>query len=287
MKPEYDKLSDMFAPAKETGLTMSEQQDMWQSLKSYAEFHPAKRLQKNTVLRHSALSWAYATFAGLLLFVGTGYAAQDSLPGEPLYVIKVEVMEPLLGNLETSEDQKLAYQVSLLERRLEEIQLLEEEGKTEQEITNFSSQYIEEHVTNLLAVVSDDTDMSIPEEAVVRTLNRAKGITRAYEVVSNKEQDNLSEAASVDVFKKLDERYNTEVETFATNHPAEAVTYITTIIDEFDDTNFASSTESLQETARVELHEVSEALQGGSIKEALEAVSELQEEVIFTEYLKE
>lgn len=283
MKQDSDNLEHLFAPSKTVALSASEHQELWESLKAYAEFHPAKQPSKKSFFAHSLYRFASVSVAGLTLFVGTAYAAQTSLPGDTLYPIKVEVVEPLLGTLETSEADKLAYQVALLERRLDEVQQLEVVAAEEPEVTSISSEYIEEHVSDLLEVVAMDSDESLGEELVLETLTRAKGIARAHDVIHDSITSNSADIPSV---AKIDAAYETEATSFAEEHPAEALTYIESILDDFDEATATSTTDTPSEVTPEKLSEVADALKEGSIDEALSSASELQEELIVSEYLE-
>jgi hypothetical protein len=210
-----------------------------------------------------------------------GYAAQNSLPGDSLYTLKVEVIEPLAGTLETTEAEKLAYQISLLERRLEEVKLLQEENPDSVAI---STEYVDEHVESILAVVSEDTDASLPEDLVLETLVKAKGITRAHEIL-NEEQTIAS--TTQEPIDKLDVAYEATADSFAEEHPSDALTYLDSILEEFDTADNASSTTPMTETTKTDLDDVAAALEEGSIDEALSSASSIQEELLVTEYLSE
>lgn len=73
-------------------------------------------------------------FALVLVFgVGTSYAAIGSLPGEPLYAIKVRVAEPLRSALTTSPVEKAEWEASRIAKRLEEAEVLVAEGRLDSE----------------------------------------------------------------------------------------------------------------------------------------------------------
>lgn len=73
---------------------------------------------------------AYASaFALVLIFgVSTSYAAQNSLPGDVLYPVKVNVNEQVQGVLAVSEVEKADWSSMLAERRLEEAEALAAQG---------------------------------------------------------------------------------------------------------------------------------------------------------------
>lgn len=76
------------------------------------------------------LQFAGATF-GLLLLAGTGtaFAAENSLPGEPLYGVKVNVEEPIAGAFATSPQEQANWSAQLAARRLSEAETLAVQNK--------------------------------------------------------------------------------------------------------------------------------------------------------------
>jgi hypothetical protein len=64
----------------------------------------------------------------LVVGIGTSYAAEVALPGDPLYAIKVGVTEPIKGVLNVSPVAKAEWDTELLSRRLEEAATLAAQG---------------------------------------------------------------------------------------------------------------------------------------------------------------
>ncbi len=64
----------------------------------------------------------------LVVGVGTSYAAENALPGDPLYAIKVGFTEPIQGVLSVSPVAKAEWDTELLSRRLEEAATLAASG---------------------------------------------------------------------------------------------------------------------------------------------------------------
>jgi len=80
------------------------------------------------------LSWVSAFAFVLFLSGGVAIAAQDSLPDTPLYAVKVAVTEPLARLVRPTETAKLAYDISLLERRIDEAVILAETGRLTEKV---------------------------------------------------------------------------------------------------------------------------------------------------------
>ncbi len=105
------------------------------------QFQPARR---------SAMIWA-VVFAVVAVFVGGGgvvYAAQDALPGEPLYPVKETVEEVQLLLADPVEDVQL--HLDFAARRLEEAQQLMQEGQVDLAVE--AMEMAEEHWQAALAV---------------------------------------------------------------------------------------------------------------------------------------
>lgn len=65
----------------------------------------------------------------VLLCSGTVFAAQNSLPGNIFYPMKVNVVEPVLGALIPGEEKKAEYQSGIATERLTEAETLAEQGQ--------------------------------------------------------------------------------------------------------------------------------------------------------------
>lgn len=65
----------------------------------------------------------------LVVGIGTSYAAEAALPGDPLYAVKVGITEPIQGVLAVSPVAKAEWDTELLSRRLEEAATLAAKGQ--------------------------------------------------------------------------------------------------------------------------------------------------------------
>lgn len=69
------------------------------------------------------LTWA--GLAGSVMFGGVAFASTDSLPGDMLYPVKTQIVEPLGRVVRLSDQSRFDYEVSLLQERMEEIETLQ------------------------------------------------------------------------------------------------------------------------------------------------------------------
>ncbi len=83
-------------------------------------------------IRSQVLRWAGA-FALAIFILGTGavYASQSSLPGTPLYPVKIASEKVALGLAPTGQI-KTAVATSMIDRRADEVNKLHQEGTTEE-----------------------------------------------------------------------------------------------------------------------------------------------------------
>jgi hypothetical protein len=86
----------------------------------------------------------------------TTFAAEGSLPGDPLYLLKVNVIEPVRGLLAVSTEAKTAWRVSVAEARLNEVEALAstqrltiDEGKRSRERFDSSLQAVQSNIEKL------------------------------------------------------------------------------------------------------------------------------------------
>jgi len=134
--------------AEKTRLKASEREVIRERVLSYMEYHPLPK--KHDILNTSSTrvgggefiyfpktSLRVKLFAGafaLVLIVGVPLAAERSVPGDVLYLVKTGVNEGIRTQLATSPYEKVALETKLMERRIGEARLLASEGKLTEEV---------------------------------------------------------------------------------------------------------------------------------------------------------
>jgi hypothetical protein len=263
---------------------------------------------KTTLLEHAAetlkhdvcaipspwTSWVTrgaVSFASLLIvFVGTAYASQGSLPGEPLYAIKVHVLEDAIALTKLDPQERAEYDVSLMERRLDELKALQEDdtAASTEELTELTDQ-IAEHVADVTETVNI-TNEKITHEDKIDILAKVSSVAKAQSDLADNEKDF---AAIVDTVQSSEDdasdALSDAVEDFTNQKPADAVNaYLGDQIAEVSDQITASSTDpDTRDDAEQHLHDAEEALVDGDTTEAITSVLQAQQEITADKYLDE
>lgn len=149
------------------------------------DFYMNKNLPKTSVkspfysilVSHNRIYGAVFSFAFVLLVgVNTYFFAEKSLPGEVLYPLKVDVIEPLQYTMTVDEISKASLEAHNLDTRLREAELLDVQGKLSDAALSDLQGRINTHadsfdniINNLNnnALITDDSDVKIDFEAKV------------------------------------------------------------------------------------------------------------------------
>ncbi len=158
---------------KGISLSSTEAQQMRERLSAYADLHTS--LPKTAVVSPfnfiissyvlHARSFTAAALALVLVTGGVGitFAAQNSLPGQPLYAVKVSIAEPLQTALITNPTQKAQWQSTLASRRFSEASDLAAQDK----LATTTQLYLqEEAATHIASAEKVAADLSAAGDAV-------------------------------------------------------------------------------------------------------------------------
>ncbi|KND50826.1 MAG: hypothetical protein AB202_00270 [Parcubacteria bacterium C7867-007] len=135
---------------------------MRDGLDAYADLHtlktPISIPVRSPFFAYSFMRTSYGVFAValMLLVSGTGaaYASEASVPGSPLYRVKVSVIEPVRGALITSAQGQAEWHANLAARRLEEATKLAVANKLDAE----SSAYLQDRFESEVRISSQAAD---------------------------------------------------------------------------------------------------------------------------------
>lgn len=142
-------------------LRAAERDQLRERLLSYMEYHPLRR-EANEVASSSKeeiiISEPFrvltfnATYVrsllgvfGVFLLVSIPVFAENAVPGDMLYPVKVQFNEEVRSTLAFSPYQKVAWETERMERRIAEARLLANAGKLTEETQNKVAQAVKEH----------------------------------------------------------------------------------------------------------------------------------------------
>ncbi len=155
-----NELETLFEKGKNIHLSQKEKSDMKASLISYAQNHPIRSIE-------SALPWymyfqshiAVTAFT-LLVFMtgGSSVVAEKSFPGDALYGVKTGVNEQVLGLFAVSSQSKAQWQVTLADRRLQEVEHVALNQNNAEETKNALIAQIDQHIKSATEQSEQDTE---------------------------------------------------------------------------------------------------------------------------------
>lgn len=184
--------------AKHTRLSVSEKAEMKSALLRHVEANPVR---SELLLRHqfvkgdkSILSpfqinnlrnkktMPLLVIMGLLMGGSASFAAENAVPGDVLFPVKVHVNEQVRGAVAVSPKAKAEWEVRLVERRLEEVEKLATTPSALPEAQQVAVQNLSDytkHVEDRISKFEDDEDS---EDALETALNLAN-VLGAHETI--------------------------------------------------------------------------------------------------------
>jgi hypothetical protein len=146
-----NRIEDRLKDLKKPNLSTEDRARMRSELLAYADLHAVNPIE--SPVAHSLRLFSMRLYAGLAAImlvvvggVGTAYASEDALPGDPLYTFKVAVSEPVQTALIPSERGKATWHAVLAERRLEEAAKLASEDKLTPETQEMLAVNLNTHI---------------------------------------------------------------------------------------------------------------------------------------------
>lgn len=270
-----DELRNFLAPAHGAGLSDAERLVMKSELMAYAQFHENKTAHTAKAIATLRVWWGAAMAAFVLVTsVTAGYASTYSVPGDSLYAVKVDMVEPLIGLSHTNDIAQLQYQVTLMERRLNEVHALSDDAALTPEGVAIVEAELTDRVASFETILESDSDASIPSTVVLDAASRVHALAEAHVELSAPvtDTDNQEGVSFQDVVDDAADRYTVEVEEFvATASPEVVSEYISDVLADIEaslttETDLASTSVS---ELRDNIEQAAEALGRHEFDEAL------------------
>ncbi len=171
-------IEKLFKKATKASLTESERQVLRTHVLDFVREHPARVTESipspyawTIFLRQHMMVTAIAIVC--LISGASSALAQNALPGEPLYAVKTGVNEKVLGWFATTPEAKAEWQLSLADRRLEEIDTLSKEHK----LTVETQSELEAKVDTHTALALGTSTTTLAEANTVAVLGTPAGMS--------------------------------------------------------------------------------------------------------------
>ncbi len=237
-------------------------------------------------LKHMAPAFAVV----MIVFMGTAYASQDSLPGSPLYAMKVNVVEEMVLFTKINPEDRTQYDLSLMEARLDELKILVSQNRTpESEALDSVAEQIDEHVADITETLAETEENEFTHEEKIGTLSKLSGVSKAQSDFV--EEEGLTSIADTvdDSHEEASDSLESAIEDFSTERgDADVADFLSDQISSVSDQLNASTTEdSVRAAAADHLQDMKESLTEGDTVEALISIFEVQQEIDSEEYLDE
>lgn len=294
MKPHQSQprdITERLASGERPVLVPSEKADLKRTLMEYVDFHTPKPAASRVTV--SWWSWSHKIAVAVLLITlttgGLGTTAAYSLPGDALYAVKLQVIEPVELAVFSPTDDVLSEQTFLMERRLAEVQaLLETTGSVSPDAAADVTAALAEYTD---AVATTLTTTNASSTRVLVTLDTASALIDAHETLLTGEESTTTVAVDdldtmADTLKVVQSNYVTDlVEGNATSTlTAYLDISLDTLAAEIATDHYASST--IASTSEY-IDEAKDALLGGSFEAAHEAIAEANQLLLTEAYLSE
>jgi hypothetical protein len=147
------ELQNFIDQAKHITMTSKEKSFMYSKLSALPIPLMTKTIKSPYLTRSHFWTLGKAVIAACLIIVLGGgslsYAAEGSLPGDLLYPIKTNVNEEIVAAVQFKQADKIAWQEKRVERRLKEIETLEQKHRLNDQLKNQIEKNLVKHRKNI------------------------------------------------------------------------------------------------------------------------------------------
>jgi len=285
-----NEIEKLLTSGKKLSLSVTEKN----SIKSVLLEHASQSLKhEKRSIPSPWTSWVLrgsVSFASLLImFIGTAYTSQDSLPGEPLYAMKVHVVEEMIALTKITPEERVAYDIHLMENRLKEIkEIVHQDSYIMPENLVYLTDLVDEHVTNVIATLEETNSEIISYEDKIEVLKKLSGVTKAQVKIAKETTESTETLEALDETQEsTTNAINNTVEEFVAEESTESVNeYLSDQITDIGEyVNASSTNESTRDAVESHLYDVDEALTDKDTIEAIISILKAQQDRSMEEYL--
>lgn len=188
-------------------LRASERAELRARVQSYMEYHPVTHSAPQTLSREdravltepfrtvSFSLWQLARYTGALacvVIVAVSYTAEETVPGDALYPVKVRFNEEVRSTLSFTPYQKITWETERLSRRIAEARVLADEGRLTGAVEEEMAEAVRTHSETARREIAELTETD-RDEATMASLHLATTL----DVQSVALREEADEAASL------------------------------------------------------------------------------------------
>ncbi len=223
----------------------------------------------------------------LILVSGIIYSSKQSLPGDRLYTLKINVLEKIEMAVHVSSKSKAIYQVTLLTNRLDEVQELNKSDTVTKEMEDIFSTELSKESDALAVLIAQSTDGAFPKTEVLSTINNFASVAGGIEAISEQNAKLVTIGDTAENIRIETVRlYKDKSLSFVQTENQETVyTFIATQLKEVKDElgNNALST-GTSRIAKTYLDRVEPALKDADLTKVIVSIAEAQRFIRIEQY---
>lgn len=223
--------SDLKKYADKIRLRAAERAALRERILSYMEYHPLpKKAGENisvplmlesqpfTILRITRRTMQFATGFLALTLVVLPFAAERSVPGDVLYLVKTGINESVRGQLVSTPYEKIEFETKLIERRIAEARSLATQGKLTDDVKTQLAATVKEHTKNVTSNITALGAQDVDGAAIARIAFSSS--LEVQSAVLNASAESDAESTSVDSLLTVVNEARSEASIAAEGEPA-------------------------------------------------------------------
>ncbi len=224
----------------------------------------------------------------LLVIAGlASFISGSSLPGEPLYAVKTQVVEGTILHTKLGADARATYDVTLLRKRLDELTTLKHDAATTSEESLAAvAKLIDRHTEDAVKALGNNEKLA-PETRIDRA-SELLNITNAEEgLIDTTEEFASMKDSAEETQDKAAEYLKSAIDAFVQTSPPETVyTYLATQIQLVsEDMAKVAHGSTAERLALARTNDTKEAIMDAELGDALTSILKAREAIAADQYL--
>lgn len=286
----HTTLETLLTPRTEVSLRDDERSAMKAELLAYTVLHQPASPSVPVRLSYSHRfwwQWGSLVAAVVLVVSGAGVAADQSLPGQPLYGIKVSVLEPIVVTLQHPDATTYERSNVFLQRRLDEVKLLQADAEITPQAVADVHHALATYAETVTDVFEDRTGNGVESTPSLNDIDETFAYFEAHDQLLSPTSTN---GVTDTIVSKLGVVYDEYVDQLIKEGATSTITTyiddgITELTQALDIANFAATT-SADQTLETVLGDVARELDADSLAGAQSEIADALQKARADEYVE-